>query len=251
MPQENIIAPVFAIFKYSIKKILFNKRWLVTLLMLLLVGGIMGYAATQDMDALNDGTTLMDVLILSFIMPVIAMIYGTSLIRNEIEDKSITQVITAPLDRRISYLGYYISLAAALSLIMLLINLVGWLAFFLQKGIDADAINILLAMSSMSVIGALVYSALFLATGVIFAKPVYFGLFYAFIWETFIGSIPGSISHFTVKHFIRSIGAGWLDYGGLGTYEGSGVGASIVVLAGIGVAVLVLGAVMFKEKEFP
>ncbi|MDO9537402.1 MAG: ABC transporter permease [Thermoplasmata archaeon] len=251
MELNKIISPVLAIFKYSTRKILFNRRWVITLLIALLVGVIMGYAGSQLDDALNDGTTLMDVLILSFIMPIITMIYGTSLIRNEIEDRSITQVITAPLDRRIAYLGYYFSLAAALSLIMLVINLVGWVSFFAQQGMDGDSLTILGSMCLVSVIGALAYSALFLASGVFLKKPVYFGLFYAFIWESFIGSIPGAISHYTIKHFVRSIASGWLEWGSIGIYDGTSVGASIAVLAGVTIAFLVLGAMMFKESEYP
>ena len=134
---------------------------------------------------------------------------------------------------------------------MLIINLSGWLAFFLQKGVNADSFAILVAMSAMSILGALVYSALFLATGVIFSKPVYFSLFYAFVWEAFIGSIPGAISKYTVKHFVRSIGAGWLNYGDIATYDGTSIGTSVAVLAGLTIAFLVLGTIIFKEKEYP
>lgn len=251
MKLNEITSPVIAIFRYSTRKILFNKRWLITLLMVLLVAGIMGYAGAQDFDPLDGGAGLMDILILSFIMPIIAMIHGSSLIRNEIDDRSITQVITAPLDRRIAYLGYYLALAASLSLIMLLINLSGWLAFFLQKGVDADSLEILASMSALSVIGVLVYSALFLAVGAILSKPVYFSLFYAFVWEAFIGSIPGAISKYTVKHFVRSIGSYWLDYGDIASYDGTSVTTCFAVLAALTLAFLAFGAFVFREKEYP
>ncbi len=251
MDLKAYYSGILAIFKYSTRKILFNRRWILSLIIMLLVGAIMGYAGSQEMDALDGGSTLIDLLILSFIMPVICMIYGSSLIRNEIEDRSITQVITAPLDRAISYLGYYLSLAASLSLIMVLINLVGWLAFFSQKGINSDSFTILAAMSGLSIIGSLVYSALFQATGVIFKRPVYFGLFFAFIWEGFVGSMPGAISSYTIKHFIRSIGTGWIDFGDISGYSGASTGTAFGVLIGITIACLVFGAIMFREKEYP
>ena len=251
MRLVEITSPVIAIFRYSTKKILFNRRWMITFLIVLLVAGIMGYAGSQEIDALDGGASLMDILILSFIMPIISMIHGASLIRNEIEDRSITQVITAPLDRRIAYLGYYLALAASLSLTMLIVNAAGWLAFFAQKGIGTDSLGILAGMSALSVIGALAYSALFLAVGVFFSKPVFFSLFYAFVWEAFIGSIPGAISHFTVKHFVRSIGSNWLEYGDITRYDGASVGVSLTVLAGLTVALLLMGATVFREKEYP
>ncbi len=251
MLSGKLVSPVMAIFKYTSRKILFNRRWLITLLIVLLAAGIMGYAGSQDIDATDGGADLMDIIILSFIMPILAMIHGASLIRNEIDDRSITQVITAPLDRRIAYLGYYLALAVSLSLMMLLVNAAGWLAFFLQKGVDADSLGILASMSAISVLGALAYSSLFLAVGALFSKPVYFSLFYAFIWEAFVGSIPGAISHYTVKHFVRSIAAAWINHGELAHYDGASVATSLAVLSGLTCILLILGAMVFKEKEYP
>lgn len=251
MSLNAYVSGILAIFKYSTRKILFNRRWVITLLIALLVAAIMGYAGSFDGNALEDGSFLMDILVLSFIMPIIAMIYGASLIRNEIEDKSITQVITAPLDRSISYIGYYISLAASLSLIMIFINLIGWLAFFAQNGISGDAFEILAAMIGLSIIGSLVYASLFQLTGTIFKRPVYFGLFFAFIWEGFIGSIPGAISGYTVKHFIRSIGSGWIDFGDISIYDGASTSTAFGVLIVITMICLVLGAIIFRGKEYP
>lgn len=251
MDMSTYFSGIQAIFKYSFRKILFNRKWLLTGLVMLLVVLVMGYAGSQEMDSLDGGSLLMDVLILTFIMPVISMIYGSSLIRNEIEDKSITQVITAPLDRIVSYVGYYISLAVALSVIMVAINLVGWLAFFSQKGINGDSLGILASFCGLSVLGAMAYAALFQATGVIFKRPVYFGLFFAFIWESFIGSIPGLLNQYTIKHYIASIGSSWLEYGSLASYNGVSSGAALLVLIIITIVCLAIGGFIFREKEYP
>ncbi len=257
MDTNITISGLKSIIKYSTRKMLFSKRWVIVLLIMIMVGAIMGYAASQapvghtDIERLNGGTTLMDLLILSFIMPIIAMIYGASLIRNEIDDKSITQVITSPLPRPISYIGYYISLVISLSIIMVLINFVGWLAFFGQIGMGDGAGDILLIMIALGVIGTIVYSSLFLMSSVIFKRPIYVGLFYAFIWEGFVGSIPGAISKFTLKHFIRSIGSGWLDVGEISLYDGASAGTAFGVLIGITIVCLAIGAILFREKEYP
>jgi len=89
---------IYSITKYTIKKLLFSRRIFITILIMLFVCSILGYATTQDVKRLNDGSNLMDVLILFFFMPIVAMIYGSSLIRDEIEDKSITQIVTEDND---------------------------------------------------------------------------------------------------------------------------------------------------------
>lgn len=250
MGAEKLYRPFLAIFRYSLRKILLDRRWAITLLLAALVAAIMGYAGSQDMSQ-GDGATIMDVLILSFVMPVMAMIHGSSLMRNEIDDRSITQVVTAPLDRRIAYMGYYAALAASLSIFMLIINAAGWVAFYGQAGMGGDAVSVLAVMAAVSVVGALAYSSLFLAMGVLTSKPVFLGLFYTFVWEAFVGSIPGAISKYTVRHFVRSLGSAWLDIGDLAAYDGSSAAASAAVLAAFTVFLLALGAVAFKEKEFP
>jgi ABC-2 type transport system permease protein len=209
----------------------------------------MGYATTQVENRLFDGTNLLDGLILFFFMPVMAMIYGSSLIRDEIEDKSITQVVTSPLNRIVTYSGYYIGLSISVSIIMLIILTSGFLTFFGIMGLN-DSGEIYGSMAVMVIIGSFVYSSLFIMISVLIGHPIYFGLIYAFIWEGFIGSIPGSLQYLTVKHFVRSLGTDWIDYGIIADYNATSPGNSAAILVIFIIVLIVLGAILFKEKEF-
>jgi len=249
MDLKTIMTGIYALTHHSLKGLLFSRKAVITALVMLLTVAVMGYAGAQDVDALTEGANMMDVLILFFFMPVMAMIFGSSLIRDEIDSKSITHVATAPLDRAFAYIGYYVPLALAVSVSMILITTAGFLSFFLQQGIDAAAIEIYLEFTTLVIIGSFVYSSLFLATSVLFNKPVFFGLFYAFIWEGFIGSIPGAIQKASVKHYLRSVGSGWVDYGDISGFDASSIGASTAVLLGLTVFFLVFGAYLFREKE--
>jgi len=178
------------------------------------------------------------------------MIYGSSLVRDEIDDKSITHVATAPLDRAFSYVGYYIPLAITVTISMVAVTAVGFLAFFAQIDLGSEALEIWGEFTVLVVIGSFVYSALFLAVSVLFKRPVYFGLFYAFIWEGLVGSMPGAIQKISVKHYLRSIGSEWADYGTLSSFEeASDAFASSMVLLGLLVSLIVLGAYMFRDME--
>jgi ABC-2 type transport system permease protein len=240
---------ISALTLHSLRGLLLSRKAIITALVALFVAFVMGYAGSQDVDALSDGANLLDVLILFFFMPVMAMIFGSSLIRDEIDNRSITHVATAPLDRAFAYIGYYVPLALAVSVSMILITTAGFLSFFIQQGVDRSATDIYLEFTALVVIGSFVYSSLFLAASVLFKKPVFFGLFYAFIWEGFIGSIPGAIQKASVKHYLRSVGSEWVDYGDISGFDASSIGASAVVLLGLTVFFLVLGAYLFREKE--
>jgi ABC-2 type transport system permease protein len=241
---------VIALTIHSTRKLLLSRKLLITVLIAAFVSLVMAYAGTQDVDPLEDGTNLMDALILFFFMPVMAMIFGTSLIRDEIDDRSITHVVTSPLDRAYTYVGYYLPLVIAVVVSMMIVTTAGFIAFFSQQGFTSEATEILLEFLALVTIGSIVYSSLFLAVSVLLKKPVFLGLFYAFVWEGFIGSLPGVIQKVSIKHYLRSLGSHWVDYGDMNGFEdASSVGDSVAVMVILVVAFLVFGAYIFRKEE--
>ncbi len=250
LPLRDQLNGLLTIIVYTFRKVILSRRIVITLLIAAFVSVVALFVAGQDVDRLDEGTDLLDYLILFFFMPVLAMIYGSSLLRDEMDDRSITQVVTSPLDRLFIYTGYYLGLVVSVSTIMLIVLTAGFFSFFGRLGIDGDALNIYGSMVGLMVIGALVYSALFMAVSVILDRPIYFGLFYAFIWEAFIGSLPGNISKLAIKYYIRSIGEGWIRFGDISGFDASSTGDSAWVLLVLTVILYVYGAYMFRAKEF-
>lgn len=258
MDMAKQMAGFQTVLLYTVRKLLMSKRIYIALLIMLFIVAVMAYASTLPLsdDELANGDTLvdrginvLDVLILFFFLPVMAMIYGSSLVRDEMDDRSITAVVTSPTDRVVAFFAYYLGLAISVSTIMLLIMSAGFLSFFGNVGLGGtgDLIGPFLALM---VIGAFAYSALFIMVSVLFSKPIYFGLFYAFIWEGFIGSIPGRISWLSIKHYLRSMGAHWIAAGDISEYAGHSVSDATTILVILSVVVFVMGAYLFREKEF-
>ena len=239
-----------AMVSYSIKKLLTNRRWMIILLLAALVGVVMGYSASLGGKALEQGSDLLNLLVLSFMLPIMAMIFGASMIRNEIDDRSITQVLTSPVDRRISYLGYYLALIVVLALSLVVITAVGWTGYYLVAGVTGDAAGLLFAYLAVLLLGAIVYSSFFLVMGVVLKQPIYLGLIYAFIWEGFIGTFPGAIGSFTIMHQLRVIASSQIHYGSISGFSGD-AGVSLLSLAVVTVFLLVLGAFAFRQKQVP
>jgi ABC-2 type transport system permease protein len=250
MDMKRVLVGISALTLHSTSRLLLGRKAIITILVILFVAAVMGYAGSQSDRPLEDGTNLLDTLVLFFFMPVMAMIFGSSLIRDEIDDKSITHIATAPLDRAFSYLGYYLPLGIAVAVSMVAISSVGTLAFFAQHGAGYEVLEIYGEFIALVVIGSFVYSSLFLTISVLFNKPVMVGLFYAFIWEGFIGSLPGAIQSASIKHYLRSLGSGWVDFGSISRWDGaSSMWGSAVLLLVLTVTLLVLGAYLFREKE--
>jgi ABC-2 type transport system permease protein len=250
MDLKRVFVGILALTLHSTKRLLLGKKAIITVLIAIFVAAVMAYAGSASDDPLEDGTNIADTLILFFFMPVMAMIFGSSLIRDEMDDKSITHVATAPLDRAFLYLGYYLPLWIAVSVSVVVVTSVGMFAFFGQHGFGSDALGVYLSFVGLVVMGSFVYSSLFLAISVLFNKPVMVGLFYAFIWEGFIGSLPGAIQNASIKHYLRSIGSEWVDFGSISRWdEASGMAGSAALLLGLTIFFLVFGAFLFREKE--
>jgi len=239
-----------ALFSFSSKKLLLNRRWVIVALMAGLVAVVMLYVAGEGNGTIVEGSTLINVLILSFLLPIMSLIYGASMIRNEIDDRSITQVITSPMDRRVSYLGYYLSLTAVLVVMLVIIETVGWASYFFSTEVNQEALNLLLSYALVLAIGSFVYSSLFLALGVFFKQPIYLGLLYAFVWEGFVGSLPGAIGQYTISYYLKVIGANLIPYGNISDFSGDPIIAA-AVLMGLTIFLLAIGAFGFRDKEIP
>jgi ABC-2 type transport system permease protein len=248
MELDTNITGLRALFLYSARKMLVRRRWLLFALLALLVVGVMAYGASQQGADAATGSNMLDLFVLTFLLPVLALIYGASMIRNEIDDRSIIQVITSPIDRRFSYVGYYLALVLVMMLLTSLLVILGGATYFLISGSGGDAGAIIGGYIIVCCIGSMAYSSLFLMFGVAMKQPLYLGLFYVFIWEYFVGTVPGAIGQYTIRHQLQVIGSGLIGTGNIAGVGGDGGLASGILMVLVIVAVLI-GALIFWNKE--
>ena len=161
--------------KYTIKKLLFSKRLLIVFLIMALMCGVAYYSVIEDAKKV-DFVNIIDLLVLFFFMPIIAMIYGSTLIRDEIDDRSITQIVTTPMNKMVTYLGYYLGLTISVTIIMLMVFSSAFLVFFGGIGFEGSA-SIFGDMAVLLIIGSIVYSSLFLMISVLIPKPIFLSSF--------------------------------------------------------------------------
>ncbi|KAF5051910.1 hypothetical protein DSECCO2_414160 [anaerobic digester metagenome] len=233
---------------FSARKLLMNRRWMLVMLLGGLVALVMGYAATEDGANMDFASDLMVILLLAFLLPVLSLIYGASMIRNEMDDRSIVQVITAPLDRRFSYLGYYIGLVMVLCLLVTVVTLIGGLAFLAFSPEREGGAQLMVTFIALQYLGVLVYSALFLLIGTLMRQPIYLGLIYIFIWEGFIGSVPGSIGNLTIRHQLMVIASELTEFGSVAWTSGDWA-VSFLALVILTIALVLAGAYVFRQEE--
>ncbi len=252
MRRQESLSALFVLVKNLIQKTVFNRKFLLVICLMIFVSAVMGYSTTQDIDRLELGSTILDILVISFFLPIVTMIFGSSVLRDEIDDKSITQVLASPLSRVKIFLAFYISTVLVSIFSMWLIVTSGSFTYFGLTSIDSDALHIYLNIGILTTIGCFVYSSLFFFVSVLIRRAIYFGLFYIFVWEGFIGTLPGNIKLLSIRHYLRSIEKEWVSYGPAAAYyDASELVLSFEVLVLVTAVLLTAGAFLFRKKEFP
>tara|TARA_B100001971_G_C18114382_1_gene495993 strand:+ start:218 stop:973 length:756 start_codon:yes stop_codon:yes gene_type:complete len=240
-----------SLFIFLSRRTLVNKKIFIVVAFALLLSSLVVYftVAEETTPGTEDVADLLDIFVMTFFLLFIPMIYGSSILRSDLEDNSIITILTSPLDRRLIFFGYLISLYFGVIVVMLILTSVGPLTLFALVGIPTGAIDLYIKVCVLVIIGSIVYSSLYLTVSLITKKVIYFGLFYAFIWEGFVSFIPGGIGDFTIRHYIRSIRSSWIEHGEFGIYEGAEVQYSFLVLTAISIALIALGSFLLYRKE--
>ncbi|HKT79578.1 MAG TPA: ABC transporter permease [Vicinamibacterales bacterium] len=143
---------------------------------------------------------------LRFVVPVLGVFYGTSLIADEVEDKTITYLFTRPIPRSAVVFGKYLAFLACTVLLLLpSATLVYFLLTPLGGGRLGQDFPSLLSDLGMLAAGLAAYGALFALVGAIFRRPLVVGLVFTFGWEPGVLIFPGYLKRATIAFYLQAL----------------------------------------------
>jgi ABC-2 type transport system permease protein len=149
---------------------------------------------------------IMWLLYIRFIVPVLGVFYGTSLIADEVDDKTITYLLTRPVRRGAVLIGKYLAYLACTVLLVLPSAL---LVYFLIVPIGGASVGesfpALVADLGMLVVGLIGYGAVFAWVGARMRRPLVVGLVFAFGWEPTVVLLPGYLKRLTVAYYLQGL----------------------------------------------
>ena len=217
-------APVFAptrrIFELALGEMLWARR---TAFLSLAAGAPILIAVLTRLALVNGGAVLtvngnrigtqaifetaVSVLYLRFIVPALGVFYGTSLIADEVEEKTITYLFTRPIARGSivlgKYLAYLLCVVAVVLPSLVLVFLI--MVPFSNMG---TLFGKLLSDLGMLALGLAAYGALFLWAGVAFKRPLVGGLLFVFGWEPLALVLPGYLRYLTIAYYLQAGASG-------------------------------------------
>lgn len=144
------------------------------------------------------------VLFLRFAVPVLGVFYGTALMADEVEDRTLTYLFTRPIPRGAVLLGKYLAYLACTVLVVLPSVVLVYFILVPLPEVPAS-FGAFLADLGILAAGLAVYGALFGFIGAWLRRPVLVGLIFAFGWEPVALALPGYLKQFTVAHHLQAL----------------------------------------------
>ncbi len=195
-------------------------------------------------------------LIAQGVTPLLALMFGSAVISEEVSDRTITYLFTRPIPRSAVFIGRWLANFAIVSA-LLTISTFGSM-FVLRAYLDgASYAESAWAMTETVILGAATYSALFAGLGALVKHPVIVGLAYTFCFEFLLvnAPIPGNSQHMSLQFHLRS----FIANSGADAWQGLDLFASNTLIArGDAFAVhavvllisLVGGSLLISRRQF-
>lgn len=157
-------------------------------------------------------------LYLRFMVPVLGVFYGTALVADEVEDKTITYLFVRPIARGAVLAGKYLAyLVTTIFVVLPSVVLLYLLVVPLGGGSLASAFPDMLKDLGLLAVGLAAYGAIFAFIGARFKHPLVAGLVFAFGWEQLALIIPGYLRHLTVAYYLQALVPHTMPAEGLGS----------------------------------
>jgi ABC-type transport system involved in multi-copper enzyme maturation permease subunit len=142
---------------------------------------------------------------LRFTVPMLGVFYGTSLMADEVEDKTITYLFTRPIRRGAVLIGKYLAyLACTIFVVLPSVTIVYLLVVPMQGSLGGSFLDLLKDLALLG-LGLAVYGALFAFVGAKFKRPLLVGLIFIFGWEPAAMAFPGYVKKFTIAYYIQGL----------------------------------------------
>jgi ABC-2 type transport system permease protein len=169
----------------------------------------MSGSAMQVNGVTMDGPAIFGMMIwtffLRFSVPVLSIFYGTSLIADEIEDKTITFLFTRPIPRGAVLVGKYLAFLASTLIVVLPSVMLVWLLIVPIRGSLGGSFIELVKDLLILAAGFAVYGSFFAFVGAKFKRPLMIALFFVFAWENAALLFPGYMRRFTIAHYLQGL----------------------------------------------
>jgi ABC-type Na+ efflux pump permease subunit len=217
--KPSLLSSTVRIFDLSLGQMLWSRRSVFLALVVagpIVLGAALRLAEMSGVlfafrDARPAGGTIFGMMIwllyVRFIVPVLGVFYGTALIADEVDDKTLTYLFTRPIQRSAVVFGKYAAYVVCTVLLLLpSVVVVFFLVVPIGRGSSiAEVFPSMVTDLAMLAIGLAAYGAVFALVGARLKRPLVAGLIFAFGWEPAVLLVPGYLRRLTVAYYLQAL----------------------------------------------
>jgi ABC-type Na+ efflux pump permease subunit len=155
-----------------------------------------------------DGASIFGMMIwvffLRFIVPVLGVFYGTALMADEVEDRTLTYLFTRPIRRGAVLVGKYLAYVVCTTLVVLPSVVLVYFVLVPFGQVATTFVSFAVDLGLLA-LGLAAYGAVFALVGAALKRPLVSGLVFVFGWEQVALLEPGYFRRLTVAHYVQSL----------------------------------------------
>ena len=193
------------IFSLSLRQLFSQRRTLLLSLLPLvpllvaIIFRITADVSDEPREFVADG--LFSTVIIGFLLPMIALVFGTTTLGQEFEDGTAVYLLTKPIPRWKIVVAKIAAAWLATSTIVLVCLLSSGLVVLVDEPRD----QIIPAFTAASIVGALVYVSFFVCLSVRFGRALIIGAAYIFLGEALLVEFLPGAQYFSIGEFTLGI----------------------------------------------
>jgi ABC-2 type transport system permease protein len=189
-------------------------------------------------DAANLTARLLDTIVVRTVLPVVAVVLGTSVLGSELEDGTAVYLLVKPIARWRIVVAKYLVAGGATAVLVALSALGTGLVVGGGRGAESVAVAGAVAVA----IGGFVYVSLFLALSVVTSRALVLGLAYTLIWEGTLAGLLEGTQVLSIREYTLAIARGLIGGDGAGINVSLAASTAVVLSAVVLLAGLVVAS---------
>ncbi len=174
-----------------------RKRFLLLLPLPLLVVGLAALCRAMGVDPEQWVDSVLGGLGLSVTLPLMALIIGTGVLGAEIEDGTITHILSKPLSRTEIILSKLVVAIVATAVTVA--------PAFAVAGLLTGTASVGVGLAVGALVGSAAYAGLFVAMSMLTRRPVLLGLIYVLLWEGILANALEGTRVLSISQYVVTV----------------------------------------------
>jgi ABC-2 type transport system permease protein len=202
------LAVLWTVYVLSVRQFLHGKRWMVIGVLFLLPAGLAVLVRLMDPTV---PTILLEflfafMLIPQALLPLLALLYASGMIQDELEEQTITYLLVRPLPRWGLYVMKMLATLTTTVVLTVIFTAITYAAIYIANTTEAATVlRRCTQAAGIHSLAVVAYCSLFGVLSLITKRSLVVGILYSVIFEGLLANMPFSVRLLTIIYYARLI----------------------------------------------